>query len=108
MYGLCFIAQAKTLYKNSCVNEEDERADKLKKVFVKVLGDDPGEKADLDAPEDMEDYVEEVDDRPEAEIEKQKELDEADWKLNWNGITGNVIILISKMFCCCKGKENEN
>lgn len=54
MYGLCFIAQAKTLYKQSCEEQADDTDAYMKRVFIKVLGDDPAEKEDIDAPGDME------------------------------------------------------
>jgi hypothetical protein len=54
MYGLCFIAQAKTLYRQSCEDQADDTDSYMKRVFIKVLGDDPAEKEDIDAPGDHE------------------------------------------------------
>ena len=41
MYNLCFIAQVKTMYRESCEEKDQRLQDRLKQTQIQVLGDMP-------------------------------------------------------------------
>ena len=48
LYNLCFVSQAKSIYRESCIEIEENREHNLHKVRAKLFGDEPP------APEDFE------------------------------------------------------
>ena len=41
MYNLCFVAQVKTMYKESCAAEDDDLKDRKKRASIIMFGDEP-------------------------------------------------------------------
>ena len=41
MYNLCFVAQVKTMYKESCEAEDEDLKDRKKRAGIIMFGDEP-------------------------------------------------------------------